>query len=60
MQSLPRELTLTPDNKVAANPIGDLATLRTININVGLITVDNKVFLPLFLSSPSSRSLSYL
>jgi sucrose-6-phosphate hydrolase SacC (GH32 family) len=42
MQSLPRELTLTEDNKVAANPIADLAALRTQSVNVGLVTVDNK------------------
>lgn len=41
LQCLPRELTLTPDNKVAANPIVELASLRTNYIPFGVVSVDS-------------------
>lgn len=42
MQCLPREFTLTSDNRVAANPIEELTALRSNNINVGVISVDSQ------------------
>eukprot|EP00026_Physarum_polycephalum_P008736 Phypoly_transcript_08836.p1 GENE.Phypoly_transcript_08836~~Phypoly_transcript_08836.p1 ORF type:complete len:388 (+),score=40.93 Phypoly_transcript_08836:242-1405(+) len=42
LQSLPRELTLTTMNKVAANPIEDLSSLRMSTVNIGQISVDSQ------------------